>query len=176
MIGDELAIEQGEAPGPQPRDKMRERDLRGVAFAAEHALAEKSPAKSDAIEAADQPAFVPGLDRMSMSAPVQIGIGDLDRRIDPGIGAIGGAGGAFGYDLGESLVGGDRESIGTNRLGQRARQLKPIKRENPALLGFDPIDIVGRAAVGHREHPDRISSQQQIRIDRLHRFTPSARL
>ena len=31
MLGDELAVEQAEAAGAEPRDEVRERDLRGVA-------------------------------------------------------------------------------------------------------------------------------------------------
>ncbi len=43
---------------PQARDEPRQRDLRGVGPAAEHRFAEESAAKADAVEAADELAFV----------------------------------------------------------------------------------------------------------------------
>jgi hypothetical protein len=43
VIGDELAIEQLEPPDLQPRHEMGERYLGCIAFAAEHAFAEKCP-------------------------------------------------------------------------------------------------------------------------------------
>jgi hypothetical protein len=43
MRGLELAIKQIEAAGLQPRDEMRQRDLRRVGRAADHAFAKKGP-------------------------------------------------------------------------------------------------------------------------------------
>ena len=54
VIGDELRVEQLEAAGSQPRDEMHERDLRSIARAVEHALAEEGAAERDAVEPADQ--------------------------------------------------------------------------------------------------------------------------
>jgi hypothetical protein len=44
VIGDELAIEQAETADLQPRHQPGERDLRRVAFPAEHAFAEEGAA------------------------------------------------------------------------------------------------------------------------------------
>src|SRR3546814_20469324 len=61
--GDELRVDEGEAAGTQPGDEMDERDLAGVAGAAEHAFAEEDAAQRDPVETADQhtplPPFTP---------------------------------------------------------------------------------------------------------------------
>src|SRR5260221_14024485 len=41
MVGDELGVEQHEAAGDQPRHEVYQRDFRGAALTAKHALAEK---------------------------------------------------------------------------------------------------------------------------------------
>ena len=41
MRGLELAVQQRESTGLQPRDEMRERDLRRIGGAADHAFTEK---------------------------------------------------------------------------------------------------------------------------------------
>src|SRR5207249_5176256 len=46
MIGDELGIEQDKPAGAQPGDEVDQGDLRGVAGAVEHALAETGDRKS----------------------------------------------------------------------------------------------------------------------------------
>ncbi len=89
MIGLELAIEQAEAPHLQPRDEMRQRDLRGIAHPAEHALAEEGRPQPHAIEPADEPIALPRLDRVRIAASVELGIGALDIGIDPSIGPAG---------------------------------------------------------------------------------------
>src|SRR3546814_13503219 len=48
--GDELAVEQAPAAGDQPRDEMRERDLRRVARPADPPLAEERPPERHAVE------------------------------------------------------------------------------------------------------------------------------
>jgi hypothetical protein len=88
VIGDELAIEQLEAAHLEARDKISQRDLGSIAFAAEHTLPEKGTTKPHAIQAADQLPVAPGFDRMGMAASMQIGIGRLDRRVDPSVGTI----------------------------------------------------------------------------------------
>ena len=67
MIGDKLRVEQREAAGLQPRHQMHQRDLRGVARAVKHALAEKRAAERDAVEAADQALAVIDLDAVAMA-------------------------------------------------------------------------------------------------------------
>src|ERR1041385_5763555 len=62
MIGHELRVEQHEAARAQSRDQMHERDLRGVAHAVEHALAEEGAAETYPVEPADKLAAVVDLD------------------------------------------------------------------------------------------------------------------
>src|SRR3954453_19907340 len=75
MLGHELAVEQSEIAGLEASDQPRQRYLRGIGHAAEHALAEERPAELDAIEPADQlallPFGVPRLDRMGMARAVE---------------------------------------------------------------------------------------------------------
>jgi len=172
VIGDELAIEQAETSGLEPRHQPGESDLRSVALAAEHALTEEGAAQPDAVEPAHQLSVVPAFDRMGVAAPVEIGIGGFDRRIDPGVGAALRALGALRDHLPKSAIDGDGEAVRTDRLGQRPRQAEAVDRQYAALLGFDPIDVVGRATVRHREDTDGIGAQQQVRIDHLHRQSP----
>jgi len=168
VIGDELAVEQAETADLEARDQPGERDLRRVAFAAEHAFPEEGAAQPHAVEPADQKAVAPAFDRMGMAAPVEIGIGGFDRGVYPGVGPVIGRFRALRHDLGKGGVTGDGEAIRTDHLGQRARQAELVDRQYTALLGLDPIDVVGATAVRHREHADRIGSEEQVGVDRLH--------
>ncbi len=78
MLGHELGVEQAEAAGPQPRHEVDERDLRGVALAVEHALAEEGAAEPHAVEAADQPAVAPDLDRVAVAEVEQLAVEAAD--------------------------------------------------------------------------------------------------
>ena len=63
VLGHELAVEQPEAALDQPRHEMDQRHLRGVALAAEHALAEERGTDRHPVQAADQPAVDAGIRR-----------------------------------------------------------------------------------------------------------------
>ena len=67
---------------------MHERDLRGVARAVEHALAEEGAAERDAVESADELVAVIDLDGVAMAALEQCAVDAADARIDPGAGAV----------------------------------------------------------------------------------------
>ena len=75
----------------EPRDQPRQRDLRRIASAAEHALAEKGAAELHAIDSADQVAAVPDFDRMGVARAVQREHRALDLGVDPGFVALGAA-------------------------------------------------------------------------------------
>lgn len=168
MIGLELAVEQGEPADPQPRHEPSERHLRRVALPRHHALAEERAAKREAIEAADQPITVPAFDRMRKAEPVERGEGGFDLPADPGFGAVGGA---FGTEADHGLeggIGGDAEAIGGDRLFERARQMESIERQDRAALGFYPIDAIGLAMIGHREHADGIGAEHHPGIEPRH--------
>jgi len=168
MFGQKLAIQQFEPAGLEARDQMRERDLGGVPCAAEHAFAEEGRAQPHAIEAADELVVLPGFDRMGVTAPVQFGISGFDIGVDPGVGAARGRLRAMRHDFAERLVDGDGVAIRPDRLGERMREMETIEREHAALLRFDPEDIVRIARARHREHPDGVSAQQEVRVERGH--------
>ena len=84
MVGDELGVEQLEAAGLEARHQMHQRDLRGVARAVEHALAEEGAAERDAVKPADQLALEIDLDAVAVPALVQLAIEAADALVDPG--------------------------------------------------------------------------------------------
>jgi hypothetical protein len=106
MLGHELAIEQSEIADLEPRDEPRERDFRGVARTAEHALAKESAAELHAIEPADERPLVPYLDRMGVARAVEREHGALEVGVDPGLFAVG----AGGDGAREGAVEGDRKA------------------------------------------------------------------
>jgi hypothetical protein len=67
MAGDELRVEQGEAPISQSRHQIDERDLARVAGSREHALAEKGAAEMHAVKSAGEHAVLPHLDRVAVA-------------------------------------------------------------------------------------------------------------
>ena len=74
MLGDELRVEQREAAAFEPRHEMDQRDLRGVALAVEHALAEEGGAEPHAVEPADQPPVPVGLDGVAMAEVEELAV------------------------------------------------------------------------------------------------------
>src|SRR3546814_18223677 len=66
VISHELAVKQFEAADLQSRNQPRQRHLRCIAFATEHAFAKKGAAKRYAIETADELAFQPAFTTVRM--------------------------------------------------------------------------------------------------------------
>jgi hypothetical protein len=132
MIGDELAIEQREAADPQSCDEMGERDLGGIGYAAEHALAEKGAAERDAIKPADQRAANltsrPDLDRMGMTVTMEDAVSLFDLRVDPGFRTSLGRFRATFDDTREGAIGGHGKAIGAQRFAQRMREMEAVQR------------------------------------------------
>jgi hypothetical protein len=143
VLGLELAIEQGEAAGLQPRDQMREGDLRGVAHPGDHRFAEEGSAEREAVEPAGQPVAVPALDRMREAAAVELEEDALDRAVDPGVGPVRRDSAQSRMMLFEFRIGGDAETIGEDRLAERARKVEIVERQDAAQLRLDPIDAGG---------------------------------
>ena len=84
MVGHELTVEEAVAAEPQARDQMNQRDLRGVARAAEHRFAKERPPKRHAEQAPDdRPPLITALDRMRMTERVEPGVGVAQLRVDP---------------------------------------------------------------------------------------------
>src|SRR5439155_27340510 len=89
MIGDELGVEQDKTARPEPGDEVDQRDLRGVARAVEHALAEEGAGEADPIETSDQRLAIVDLDGVAMPGPEPRAIELADAGVDPGPGAAG---------------------------------------------------------------------------------------
>ena len=70
VIGHKLGIEQAVVTGPQPGHEMHQRDLRSIARAVEHALAEKNAAKAHTIQAANQLIVFVDFDGVAVAALV----------------------------------------------------------------------------------------------------------
>src|SRR5271154_4679105 len=117
---------------------MDKRDLRGVAGAMEHAFAEESAAQAHAIKAADQRIALVGLERMCVTGCEQFAIEPHDLVVDPGLLALG----AGAYDRFERVVGDHPETIRPHRLDETPRHDEPIEREDSALLGLDPKQVL----------------------------------
>jgi hypothetical protein len=167
VVGDELAIEQGEMADLEPRDEPGERDLRRVGRVAEHRFAEKGAPQLDPVKAADEiarPVLMgdPAFDRMGVAGVVQVACRLLDRSVDPRLLAVG-----AGEDDGiEGLVGGHGKASRTNAPGKRARAMELVEREDGALARLDPENVVGVAAVGHWEDARGVTAQQEAGIER----------
>ena len=76
---------QREAAGLEPRDEMDERHLRGIARG-ENMLSPKNAAPSaHAVEPADEPAVLPGLDGVAMAESEELAVEPADAGVDPGL-------------------------------------------------------------------------------------------
>lgn len=120
MRRDELAIEQLPSPRAEPRDKMRERDLRRVARAADHRFAEKGAPERYAVKPADQIVAVPAFDAVRVAKAKQPVVARLDDRVDPRRWPIVGGFGAQRDHVCEDGVGGDAKAVGDDHLLQAA--------------------------------------------------------
>ena len=72
-------------PRLQPRDQMDQATFEASRSRREHAFAEERRAERHAVEAADQLAVPPGLDRVAVAAREELAIELADRRVDPGL-------------------------------------------------------------------------------------------
>jgi hypothetical protein len=61
---------------------------------------------------------------------------------------------------------GDAEAPRAQPPRERSRAMEAVEREDRALARLDPEDLVGSAAVGHRENARGIALQQQARVER----------
>ena len=165
VVGDELGVEQPEAAGFEPRDQVHQRDLRSVARAVEHALAEEGAAERDAVEPADQIVAVIDLDAVAMAVRVERAVDAADAAVDPGAGAAGlGLGAAVDHRL-EVAVDADREGRGAHGARQPPRHVEALERDDAAHLRLDPVErgIVG--AFRHRKDAAGIGLEQHFRRD-----------
>jgi hypothetical protein len=172
MLRHELTIEQSEIADLQARDQPCKRNLRSVTSAAEHALAKEGAAELDAIEAANELAIAPYLDRMGMTRLMKRKHCAFELGVDPCLVAVG----ASRDHCLEIAVVSDVEPARTERAPERARKMKAVQGQDGAVARFDPEELGGLAAVCHRENAGGITLQQQARVEATHGFImkPSA--
>ena len=166
MIGHELAVQQREAPDPQPRDQRRQRHLRRVAGPAEHRFAEEGAAEPQAVQPADQRAVQPAFDAVCPSLRVEREKRLLDLLVDPRLAPVGGVGRTMRDHLGEGSVGAHFEPVLPDRLGKAFRQVKSVERQHRPPLRLDPESVGIVARVRHREDADGIGIQKKVEVDR----------
>ncbi len=162
MGSDELAVEQ---PGPgkaQRHHQPGQRHLGRVGHAAEHAFAAEYPGEADPVKPTNQRIAFPAFDRMGMAQPVEVLVAGGDSPADPAFGMAGARRGAGGHYLGEGRVAGDAELVLRQHLGERARAVEMVERQDRPLLRLDPEDIGIIARIRHREYPAAIGGQQQF--------------
>src|SRR5690606_29421213 len=138
----ELAVEQPVSAVAQQPDEPYQRDLRGIGRAAEHRLAAEHPLEPDAVEATDQLAVVPTLDRMGVAGEVQRAVAGGDPVADPAFRVSRPRRCAAGNHAGEIGVAGYPKAILPHGLGQRARTAKAVERNDRPLARLDPVDLL----------------------------------
>src|SRR5690349_4305661 len=101
---------------------------------------------------------------MGMAELVQLHVALLDLIVDPGFLA----GGALPDHLGKGLVAGNGKGPGPDSFAQGTRGTEALERNDRTPARLDPEDLVGVAAVRHREDPERIGAEHQFRIKQRH--------
>ena len=133
----------------------------------EHALAEKGAPESDAVEPADETPIKAAFDRMGEANIEQLAIKPVDFGVDPGpLASKRGSGAGVDHRV-EIAIDDDLEPIGPYGLGQGARHDEVIEGKDRAPLRIDPVKLIVVGALGHREKPDGIGSEQKMRGDRI---------
>jgi hypothetical protein len=171
VVGDELAVEQGEAARPKPRDQPGERYLGRIGLAAEHAFAEESAAEPDSIHPTDQFARPPNLDAVGAADLVEVGHGRRDGRIDPRLRTVG----ATFEHAGEVTIVGDSKAARAQPSRQRARQVKAVQGQDRTLARLDPEQVLAVAALGHWEDAGGIALEDEAGIERGHGWVEAQR-
>jgi hypothetical protein len=141
MIGHELAVEQPEAPHPQPRHQPGQCHLGSIGRAGEHALAEESAAKRYAIKATDQPPIFPAFDTVSMTHGMKPPARLENRPIDPGFVAILRRLGTESHDVVEGPVRRHLEATLADDLAQRVRHMKGVEWNDRPATRLNPEDV-----------------------------------
>lgn len=165
MVRHELAVEKCEPPDPQARHEPGQRHLRCVGRAREHAFPEKGAAQRYAIKPADEPLTVPAFDAVRVPHRVKTSACFKYRFVDPAILPTFDQRGTAPHDVGKHRIRRHPESVGTDSLAERARDMQRIEGQDGTATRLNPeyVGIVDR--VRHRENPDTIGSQKHYGID-----------
>lgn len=170
MRGDELAIEQFPAAGAEPRDEVRQRDLRRVTRAADHRFAEKGAPERHPVEPARKLAVQPAFDAMRVAELEQPVVARPDDGVDPRRRPVVGGRGAQRDHVGKGGIGRDAKAVRHDDFFQAVRQVKVVERQDRAQSRFDPMDRRVVRPVGHRENALRIGAEEQRRVYGLEVF------
>jgi hypothetical protein len=152
MVGDELRVEQAKAAISQPSSEIDKRDLAGVRFVREHALAEESASKRHSIEAPDQLAVSPALDGMAKPHFEEFGVKLADTFVDPGSAPARTRGGAAFDDALIVAIGANLELVVPDNARKPLWNVHVIEGENASALGLDPVKGRVAGAFGHWEN------------------------
>src|SRR5690348_594786 len=101
---------------------------------------------------------------MSEARAMKRGHRMLELGIDPSLFTIG----ARRDHSSEIAIEGHVEAARADRPLQGPRDVKPVERNDGAGARLDPIELIGFAAVGHREDTRRIALKKQPRIEVTH--------
>lgn len=162
MIGHELGIEQGKAPGPQPRHQMDQRHLRRIGFVMKHAFAKEGAAKPNTIEATNKPTLPPRLHGVTVSDPCERAVKRPDAPVDPRAPPPRGRRGTGVDHRLEIMVHTDLEMIRPHGSRQSLRHAKPIQRDNAAPFRFDPVKAWIIGTLGHGKNPAGVGLQEHV--------------
>src|SRR5262249_26029460 len=162
MLRDELGIKQAEPTSLEPHHQMHQRNLAGVALAAEHALAEEGATECDAVEAAHQFALASALDTVAIAEREELVGQAPDRPVDPGFAAPEIRRGAGLHDAIEIRAAAHVETALAHGASEAPRQMKILQWQDAASFRIDPIDFVIVPPFGHGKNAERIGAQQHL--------------
>src|SRR5262245_13560618 len=111
---------------------MHQRDLRRIAGAVEHALAEEGAAQADPGKAAHQGVAVIDFDSVAVADIVELAIQGADAAIDPGPGAARSGLGAAVDDRLKIAVADDFEPLRADGAGESRGNMKAVERNDAA--------------------------------------------
>ena len=121
--------------------EIDERHLAGVARGGEHALAEEGAAERHAVEPADQPPVLPGLDRVAVAGVEQVAVERRGSAVDPGGAPAGAATRRSRRSRPRSRCRcGSRSAPCADGAGQAPRHVHLVERQDAALLRLDPVE------------------------------------
>jgi hypothetical protein len=158
----ELRVQKRKPAFDEACDEMGECNFARIALAREHALAEERAAKAHAIKSSDECIVAPAFDRMGMTALVERRVEAEDFGIDPTLFAPRRGRRAGAHDLAEGSVRRDGETVASHGPRKALGHMKPIERDDPAMLRRNPKQHGIVPPFGHREDTLRVSVEQNL--------------
>lgn len=138
----DLDVEKLETLSGQMPDECQERDFRGVPFPIEHRFGRKESSQRGSVNAADQLAFVPGFDAVSVTEPMKFHVRFDQFRRNPSAALTVRTFGTGSDDAVKILVGSDGEFSAPGRSSQSPGLVKAIELDNAARLDAKPAQVI----------------------------------